>query len=84
MTKSQMQRASRVADLGCLICGDEAMIHHALTGAGGRRNHDLILPLCHRHHQGNEGIHTLGRKAWERRFGTERELLERVKQELGE
>ncbi len=51
----------RVAQLGCLVCGGEATIHH-VTGYADRmgrlpRSHQLVTPLCPLHHQG------LGEKA---------------------
>jgi hypothetical protein len=82
MTKKEREYASRVAELGCIICGGIASIHHAGTGAGGRKDHSKILPICYAHHQGHEGIHTLGRKAWQNRYGTETELLEKVRELL--
>lgn len=51
---------------------------------GKRASNFETIPLCHYHHQGAEGIHGMGRKAWERHFGvTELELLEEVKEALG-
>jgi hypothetical protein len=77
-TKQQKIRWDKIASLGCIICASPACIHHALTGAGGRKNHDIVLPLCHFHHQGAQGIHTLGRKAWAKIYGTEQQLLEKL------
>ena len=34
-----------------------------------------FIPLCHHHHQGGEGIHTLGTKIWEEKYGTQEDLL---------
>ncbi len=82
-TKLEKQHMDRVARIPCLVCSDwPVAVHHAKTGAGGRKNHMLVLPLCYTHHQGREGIHTLGRKAWQAMFGTEDEMLERVKKLL--
>jgi len=53
--------------------------HHPRTGVGaGRKASDMdAIALCYEHHQGNDGIHGLGRKLFERRYGvTERELTE--------
>ena len=38
------------------------------------KNKDFI-PLCHHHHQGGEGIHTLGTKTWEKKYGKQQDLL---------
>jgi hypothetical protein len=49
----------RVAELGCLICGSPAQLHHPREGQGkGQRAQDwLVVPLCPDHHTGPEGIH---------------------------
>ena len=73
----------RVADLGCVVCQQPAQVHH-LTGAGMglRAAHSEIIPLCMNHHTGNEGIHTIGKRTWQERYGYEREFLELVKEAL--
>ena len=63
-------------------------LHHPRTGVGmGRRapNADVI-PLCPNHHRlGNESLHVLGRKAFERKYGvTEGVLLEMTLERLSE
>jgi len=88
-TTAQRKRWDRVAQLGCLVhgggrCSNPPCIHHAETGGGGTKDHDKVLPLCHYHHQGDEGIHTMSRRLWQPIYGYERELLERVKELLGE
>lgn len=71
----------QIKEFGCIIkgCDNPPHIHHALTGAGGRKNHRKVLPLCHYHHQGDEGLHTLSRRVWEEKYGTEEELLEQLR-----
>jgi hypothetical protein len=79
-TALQKRRFARVAEIGCIICGGIAEIHHCGTAMGRRKNHDLVIPLCHSHHRsGGYGvaIHA-GKKAWEEIYGTEQELLEKV------
>jgi len=78
-TKAQRERWERIRALGCSVCGIMAEIHHALTGAGGRKNHDEVFPLCSYHHRGGAGIHSIGRRAWQALFGKEQEHLEKVK-----
>jgi hypothetical protein len=75
-----------VASLGCVICKSPCQVHHLRTGMGmGQRNsHYMTIGLCHYHHMGAEGIHHLGKRAWEAKYGTELELLEKVREELGE
>lgn len=81
VTKAEKEWQARVRELGCIVCRRKglgetpASIHHAGTGAGGRRDDMKVLPLCPRHHAGKDGIHYLGRKVWQRIYGTETELL---------
>jgi hypothetical protein len=69
----------RVAALGCIVCGMSAGCHHIRHQAGmGRKNsHFEAIPLCPDHHQtGGYGVaFHAGPREWERRYGTERELL---------
>lgn len=78
MTKSEREHMAKVRDLGCIICAGIPAIHHCETGRGGRKDHMKVLPLCYAHHQGDEGIHTLGRKKWQAKYGTEQELMAKV------
>lgn len=75
---------SRVAELGCILCrrlgyGETpASLHHVREGQGmSQRASDwLVLPLCYQHHQGADGVHGLGRGAFEARYRlTELDLL---------
>ena len=54
-------------------------IHH-ITGAGMALKNKEFIPLCHHHHQGGEGIHTLGTKVWEEKYGRQRDLLREFKE----
>lgn len=93
MKKSDREYLSKVASIGCIICYQAgypetpAEIHHIRDvglGLGVRNDHANTLPLCPNHHRGNDGIHGMGRKAWEKRFGTQWKLLEKVKEILNE
>jgi len=77
-TKAQRARWAAAVEYGCVICGAPAEIHHCETGMGGRKNHDKFITLCYRHHRGEQGIHTLGRKRWQATYGTEQELMTRI------
>jgi hypothetical protein len=83
MTKAEKLHLNRVADLGCIICHQPAEIHHLRTGMGmAQRNSNLnVIPLCPLHHRtgGYGTAFHAGRKAFEQNFGTEEELLKRVK-----
>lgn len=86
--KSEKAHLSAVANLGCIVCRNErlgqspAEIHHIRSGQGMSQrasNYDVI-PLCHSHHRtGGYGIaFHAGKKAFESKYGTERELLKQV------
>jgi len=85
-TKAQRERWNRISELGCLICGRPATIHHLFTGAGGRKNHDRVAPLCWEHHVGREGIdgRVMSKKVWQAKYMSEPEMEQRVKTMLGE
>ena len=90
-TKAENQHLSRVAELACVVCRNEglgetpASCHHIRDGQGmsQRASHWEVIPICHHHHQGAEGIHTLGTKTWQARYGAERDLLAQIRMELG-
>ena len=93
MTKAEKQHLGNVVDLGCIACrvlgyiGTPSEIHHIRHGMGGGQRNDSYhaIPLCATHHRnGPHGtaFHA-GRQAFEARFGTELELLEKVKSLLG-
>jgi hypothetical protein len=77
-TKEQRLRHIRLHFYGCVLCKGHASVHHAETGMGGRKDHDKVFPLCFYHHQGEEGIHTLGRKVWQEKYGSEQHWMEIV------
>ncbi len=78
--------------LGCAVrtCHSRHLvqIHHCGTGAGGRKKHSYVIPLCEYHHTGKMGIDRRSYGAteevldWEATFGTERELFEETMQRL--
>ena len=88
-SKSEKNYMARVSRLGCILCStvlgykdSPAEIHH-IRRAGVRAT-SPIIPLCPEHHRGNNGIHGMGRKAFERKFNTTEEaLLQEVQQSLG-
>ena len=81
-TQAQYARFERIRELGCSVCGKpNPEVHHAETGGGGRKDHNKVFALCVMHHRSSsEGLHGMGRKAWEAIYGTEQEHLERVKE----
>jgi hypothetical protein len=55
-----------------------AELHH-IRRFGGKRDIVPVIPLCPEHHRGNTGVHGLGAKGFEKRYGmTQEHLLDRV------
>ena len=90
MTKDEKKRLNKIAELGCILCsevlgftGTPSELHH-VRRYGAKRITSPILPLCPEHHRGNSGVHGLGVKGFEKKWGVScEELLERVDQRLG-
>lgn len=77
---AQRQRWERLRALQCVAqhtnphrCRGYIQIHHCGTNAGGRKNHDKVIPLCKWLH---DEIARLSLRVWQRTWGTEAELLE--------
>ena len=89
-TKNEKNAYRKIAELGCILCssilgfeGTPAELHH-IRRYGTKRSTSPVVPLCPEHHRGNTGVHGLGHKGFENKWGvTEEELLERVNQKLG-
>jgi hypothetical protein len=89
-TKNEKKRLNQIAELGCILCseilgfeGSPAELHH-VRRYGTKRATSPILPLCPEHHRGNDGLHGLGVKGFERKYEISCErLLERVSEKLG-
>ena len=83
MTGQIKNHYRKLTELGCILCieyfgkyGSPSEIHHIRRS--GRRSTSPVIPLCPEHHRGNTGVHGLGRKSFEFRYGlTEEYLLER-------
>jgi hypothetical protein len=90
-TAAEIRYRERVRAVGCIVgpvnCSGYTTIHHCGTGAGGRKNHKKILPLCVHHHLGDEGINSqtgkMSRREWEDCFGSEPDLLAKLNKILG-
>lgn len=92
-TEDDRRHMDAVARLGCIVCRrvfgimtPQVELHHPRRGAGmGQRAcHQDVLPLCVEHHRGNTGLHGLGTKGFEKRYGfSEADLLEDVRGRLG-
>jgi len=94
--KVRKAHMARVAALGCIAClldgnaGTPPELHHPRSGAGaGQKSSDMdVIPLCPPHHRGTDHPRTpsihLDRLTFIARFGTESELLARVRAMTGE
>jgi hypothetical protein len=87
--KAQKAHYSAMARLGCILCRElrygetPAELHHIRRTS--KRSNAPVIPLCREHHRGDSGIHGLGRKGFEKRYGiTEECLLERSLTLIGE
>lgn len=88
------QHLERVSSLGCIVCINEghgptpADVHHILDPKTNRRmDHYHTLPLCFSHHRAgiNNRVATSRHnhlRAFEKRYGTEMELLAQVREKL--
>jgi hypothetical protein len=80
MTKDERKYYEKIARLGCSLCrhleyGETpAEIHH-LRRYGGKRSLAEVIPLCPEHHRGNTGLHGLGRKGFENKYGIDEDFL---------
>lgn len=87
-TKKQIERRERIRALGCIVqhyvpheCQGYVETHHTGTNAGGRRNHDKLIPLCSFLHK---EISRLSLRVWQTIWGFEEYYLARVAFLLGE
>lgn len=80
MKKSEKQHYDKIARMGCILCihlglGETpAEIHH-IRRFGGKRENAEVIALCPEHHRGNTGVHGLGRKGFEARYGIDEQAL---------
>ena len=75
-TKLEREHMGEVAALGCIVCSRPAQVHH-IGNQGTRASSYQTIPLCSGHHMDygfGDAIHQ-GRRTWESRYGTEKELL---------
>jgi hypothetical protein len=87
MNSSNSKLYGRVADLGCILCLNLGLgptpceIHH-IRRFGGKRDNAPVIGLCPEHHRGNTGVHGLGAKGFEKRYGLTQEFLLELTTEL--
>ena len=80
-TKNEAKYFNKVASIGCILCraafgvkDSPAEIHH-IRRFGGKRSTSPVIPLCPEHHRGNSGVHGLGAKGFENKWGVTQEAL---------
>lgn len=87
MTTKANLHLQRVRELGCVICRNmglgktPASAHHCFDTSD--KDDYLTIPLCPSHHQGPNGFHGMGERAFNRTYKTsERRLLGQTYREL--
>ena len=84
MNKATRKYYNSVAELGCIVCRMDGFedtpcqLHHLREGAGMSQRSVEVIPLCKYHH---DAFH-LDRVKFTRRYGSEEDLLDRVKELL--
>ena len=80
-TANEKKYLDKVARVGCILCrtalgvkDSPAELHH-IRRFGGKRSASPVIPLCPEHHRGNSGVHGLGAKGFEVKWGTSQEAL---------
>ena len=90
-SKADLARYRKLVDYGCVCCNELGIytppdMHHVLSG-GRRMGNKFTIPLCPYHHRGvkaywvdaKDGPSLAdGSKPFEKRWGTQAQLLERV------
>ncbi len=90
-TKAEKAHMAAVVALGCIVhrnkgvFGVTAQIHHVTRG-GRKRDHNKVIPLASQHHLEQdsvfgEAVHN-GYKLFAKKYGTEQDLLQQVKELL--
>ena len=88
-TKAEKERLAQIGSMPCYACFQDgrevdAEVHHIRkhTGMGLRPPHSDTIPLCYLHHRtGKISVH-LGKKEFEKRYGTEQEILKKINREI--
>ena len=87
--KIERERLATIGNMPCYACFQDgretkAEVHHirSQTGLGLRPSHFATIPLCPEHHRtGKLSVH-LGKVEFEKRYGTQKEILEKVNREI--
>ena len=90
--KLERERLATIGNMPCYACFQDGLeiqseVHHIRSlklgsGMGKKSNFIYTIPLCPKHHRhGKVSVH-LGKKEFEKRYGTELEILEKVNREI--
>lgn len=87
MNSSEKRHYNNVANLGCILClyleyGPTPCEIHHIRRFGGKRDNAPVIGLCPEHHRGNSGVHGLGAKGFEKKYGVSQEFLLELTTEL--
>lgn len=66
----------------CIVCqapnpDPHHVIGHGLSGVAMKADDHLTIPLCNKHHTGDQGVHR-GHESWEHKFGCQLEMAART------
>ena len=76
------KRLEMVGSYSCMICGKEANVHHlAGIGAGKKASDLLVMPLCFKHHQGEDGVHN-GIEEWEKKYKPQLQFIYEINERI--
>ena len=91
-TKAEKERLQTIAEMPCYACFQDGVetqseVHHIRSlkrgsGMGLRPPHSDTIPLCPAHHRNSKISVHLGKKEFEKRYGTEQEILKKVNREI--
>lgn len=78
-TPEEKDHLAWVASQPCSIpgCPNRSNVHH-IREHGEPRDHFKTIPLCWDHHQGDGGLHGLGKYVFRERYGHELDMLEEL------
>jgi len=78
-TTAEKEHLNWVASQPCMIpgCLNRSCVHH-IREHGEPRDHYRTIPLCYFHHQGEEGIHFMGKHVWREKYGYEVDMLKKL------
>lgn len=90
--KLERERLATIGNMPCYACFQDGLemqseVHHIRSlkrgsGMGLRPSHFDTIPLCSGHHRTNKISVHLGKKEFEKRYGTELEILEKTNREI--